>query len=105
MKSDTTIFDVYVAKSTLVSGTSLSETRTPLVSSYGVQSDIDETTDVNIETGVYRSTADGEVPQLQCTLASRGGGELGETTIDPGVSVRVDSVVSGADAIVGMTGV
>lgn len=77
----------------------------PLNSGYAVQSDVDETASIVVTSTISRSTADGEVPQQQCVVESQGGGDQGQTVIDSGISIQVNTSVSGADATAGITGV
>lgn len=72
---------------------------------YVVQSDTDETSSVVVTTSIYRSTADGEVPQLVCVVEDQGGGAVGETYVRSGKQVKVVTSVAGATAVTGITGV
>lgn len=91
-------------KDSIASGASLSQTREVSSSSYAVQSDVDETASVVVTTRVLSSGSEGEVPQQQCVIETQGGGVVGEAIINPGIEVTVETSVSGADAVAGITG-
>lgn len=93
-------------KQARVAGTSESTSHPILNSatSYLVQSEVDEVASSVTTSVISTSTAEGEVPQQQCVTESQGGGEVGQTVINPSIEVTVATSVSGADSTFGIDG-
>ena len=97
---------VHISKQTLAIGTvhSVSIPRSVQVSQT-IFCDIDETANASVEVSMYRQTANGESPQIQCVVGTGdGGGGKSETIISPGARVTIDVTVSGASIPIGITG-
>lgn len=71
---------------------------------YKVGTDVAEAASVIVTTTVSSRTAEGEVPQQQCVIESQGGGDIGESAVNPGIEVTTSTAVSGEDTDVGVGG-
>jgi hypothetical protein len=76
----------------------------PAATTYDLGTDISEAVDTVVTTVVSVSTAEGEVPQQQCVLESRGGGEIGEATVHPKQRVYARMSVATAATDAGVDG-
>lgn len=107
MRFSTTIFEVFLPKSSLDVGTSLALSASltnEAPTTYYVGSDITEASSAVVTATIKSSTSDGDLPQQQCVIESRGGGDVGQTVIPPGVQVQVNVATSGAAVDAGFTG-
>jgi hypothetical protein len=71
---------------------------------YGVQNDNEAATSAVLTTQIYSRSAEGEVPQLQAVIESRGGEDAGITTIVGGVEVSAVQTLTGAAIDGGLSG-
>lgn len=97
-----------LTKQTLLNGTDITVAEDLVAdppTSYEVSDSITETADSVVTATVFNETAEGEVPQQQCVIESRGGEDVGTTTVNPGQHVFVRVQVAGADTDVGLSGV
>lgn len=104
MKSATTVFDVFAAKDTFVSGTSAFTKADLDAASYRVMDDVDAGSGVKSSYIVSSRTSEGETPQQQCVIESNDGESAGETTIGAATAVQVDLDVSGGSMTLGISG-
>lgn len=86
------------------SSSSLVSFPTNAPAAYVVQNDDDAATGAEMSVALYSRTADGEVPQLQATLASSGGENSGSVSVAPGIEVSARVAISGAAITTGLIG-
>ena len=72
--------------------------------SYLAQTDNEESASAVITNTLYSRTADGEVPQQQAVIESRGGGDVGAAVINPGIEVTNVFSTTGDVITAGITG-
>lgn len=69
-----------------------------LGATYALRNEVDAAIDTVVTTTISSSTAEGEVPQQQAIIETRGGDEVGVTVVAPGAELSASVAVEGANA-------